>query len=1205
MSTLDFWRQKLVQLLHDPPGKAFFLRPGSGGHKAVSQRLFEEISGVPLKYVRPAPDYVAAGADRPVVSPPKGSKPIRVDWVTHPVLTHPLASGEHGPHAIDFRSVDRPRSHAQTQALVGSIDTTLDQVLARHAESEEGGDEDEIEGRSDEETERKVLESEARLATLPIWNNEGALREACLQLWRRWPSSAPPDLVDTLWEHQPADSRAPDHSLWDHLRVTSALAFLGTRKRGTRDREAATMPWLLAFSLGPVQRFIAQSRRSSDLWTSSMLLSDLIWHAMVPFVERYGPEAIVYPDLRGNPRADLWLWEQREANGGKGVLPSGANPCSYAGIFPNTFIALVPRGGEGGFERLERVAEAARQRVRDRWNQLAELAKRYFLDQARRRGESLTASESVAFERTWERQHQEVLFTAWSAAAWPGIEPVGDPEALAIRQALPAQAPPPALSPSDEQALQAWRARHTPWIPSEAFARYATARHVYARTNKGIHQLERGFDYPLIHHALHVRHGLRKAEAQGGGIAAEAGEKCTLCGVRQALGLPDGSEGRHVDSQRAALREFWKRLDRDSEGGAERLCAVCTMKRVLIRAGVDRSKPETSRMAGLTAAWAGPETAMAEVLDEDDQLRVPFPSTATVATQAYLCAVATHPDLRAEVSEVVRCCRAARLARTTFVRALRSLAEAEREADSIGQEFLEYEAERTVFPEAVASAERRTETRPDASDVRDRQGKPIDVEQLRQLRKAVADLRQAAVELGRREPARATRMAPGTQVALIALDGDGVTKLLLGKEVGARWRDVIHPRAVEAMEGEDGKEGDATTRAAGWPDLLGQARLMGPSTHAFVNRVLASFAHTIVPWVVEREFSGRLIYAGGDDVLALAPAGEALDIAARLAQLYSAAWVIDTRPSEEPWGWRQRNASFSQDARAADRFVVVAPGDSPLPWPIPAERTHAPVALWIEASARRSGAPVTGRLLPMMGAGQTLSAGIAIGHYKTSLGALVKAAWGERDRAKGEPPDGPEAGAGTNRNAFSICRFTRGGEKARLQLAWGERGARPEKALAGYVCARRVIDAFRAGDLPGRVPYKLREVEEAVLAAWRSEQEAPGCDARHDPEHAACPCERPVCRVRRFARALFATQVGAPEGAKQAAFELWWSGLCSALGTGTKAKRPAEDGQDEHSRSRGLGSEQGLAVCRFLGTLAGAEEAEEGEAPDEAEEAVR
>ena len=39
---------------------------------------------------------------------------------------------------------------------------------------------------------------------------------------------------DLLWAEMPADTRCPDHSIWDHMRVTTALAFLTgntTRRR--------------------------------------------------------------------------------------------------------------------------------------------------------------------------------------------------------------------------------------------------------------------------------------------------------------------------------------------------------------------------------------------------------------------------------------------------------------------------------------------------------------------------------------------------------------------------------------------------------------------------------------------------------------------------------------------------------------------------------------------------------------------------------------------------------------------------------------------------------------------------------------------------------------------------------------------------------------------------------------------------------------
>ena len=132
----------------------------------------------------------------------------------------------------------------------------------------------------------------------------------------------------------------PDHSIWDHLDLTSAFAgaFAGDPKG-----EAA----LLVLSLGPVQSFIAAARSTSDLWAGSHLLSRLAWEAMKPVCERLGPDAILFPRLRGVPQVDLWLrdeiklsrewfkdavWQERATDANR----------LFAAALPNRFVALVP-----------------------------------------------------------------------------------------------------------------------------------------------------------------------------------------------------------------------------------------------------------------------------------------------------------------------------------------------------------------------------------------------------------------------------------------------------------------------------------------------------------------------------------------------------------------------------------------------------------------------------------------------------------------------------------------------------------------------------------------------------------------------------------------------------------------------------------------------------------------------------------------------
>lgn len=776
MNQKQLWQQKLIMLIHDPPGKMIFLR--TGGHEGIAKGIFQRITGVALKYYNREPDRAQAGADRPIASPPtrtKDQSPIGVSWPHHPVVTHPLGASKLGNTNIHVDPAALPKSKEEARGLIEDLHEHY--ALADESEDSEA-----------EEGEREA----ASAAGHDLWENTDKLREVCLWLWRTRPELIPEAIPRAIWQHQPADTRVPNHSLWDHLRLTSSLAFI--KKTPKKQLEGAQMPWLLAFSIGPVQHFIRQSRTGTDLWTSSMILSDLMWHAMSPFVEQYGPESIVYPDLCKNPRADVWLAQQDKKNGWSVLRGEDNNPCSYAGIFPNTFVVLLPKGGEGeeALRPLHEMAKDAQARAEARWIELTEIAYRYWEKQARRRDVDFSAYREV-----WDRQIQNVFFKIWSASAWPMFEAVKDPDALAVQNSLPAQTP-LARRPTaeDQKAVAEWRARHTPWIDEEAFARYAQARLVFAKTNMNMHQVQRGFDYALIHHALFTRHALRKEEASGAVLLNEVGEKCTLCGERQALGLAPRHDTSTVDVQRESVREVWAKLDPNSEGGAERLCAVCAVKRVLVRAGVD----DQGKPVGLTDAWAGPDTPMSEVLDRDGELRVPFPSTATLAAQRFLCQVVKEPKLRGAIAEAVNQARRAGLPHTTFLRALPSLATCG--AQGVAREFLEYDAESMVFPETLDTLARR------AGEGEEGKRK---AKALNDLKRAIRDLHKAA--------SAADISPPNDQIAVIAIDGDSIRKILLGTQIGATWRDVLHPKVVEAMAG------NKTTMEAGWPDLLKQTRL--------------------------------------------------------------------------------------------------------------------------------------------------------------------------------------------------------------------------------------------------------------------------------------------------------------------------------------------------------------------------------------------
>jgi CRISPR-associated protein Cmr2 len=145
--------------------------------------------------------------------------------------------------------------------------------------------------------------------------------------------------LGALWEVLPADTRVPDHSIWDHLDLTSAFAGAFA---ADPDGEAA----LLALSLGPVQGFIAAARRPRTcgpartcfpVWPGRRCARSAKLWAQMPSCSRAcaacagGPVAARPMGLPGD------LFERCEWN--KGATDS--NPL-FAAALPNRFVAVVP-----------------------------------------------------------------------------------------------------------------------------------------------------------------------------------------------------------------------------------------------------------------------------------------------------------------------------------------------------------------------------------------------------------------------------------------------------------------------------------------------------------------------------------------------------------------------------------------------------------------------------------------------------------------------------------------------------------------------------------------------------------------------------------------------------------------------------------------------------------------------------------------------
>ncbi len=371
----DLWRTKLAAWLHDPAEKALVLmrdvdnRGQRIGHEEGSVAQLRNELGIAKSHFRRDVDHWAAAADRPQW-PCEDGKP-RPEWanvrfVERPVLIHPLSGEE-----IDLEKLTEIAAPHIRNASLGHF-----LELIEH----------DADGRPDH-----------RLTLLAFWR------------FGPEPKLAAPELGE-LWRLLPADTRVPDHSIWSHLDVVSALA--GATTDGS--------PALLTMSFGPVQGFIAQARSTSDLWAGSHLLSSLVWEGLRVVCEELGPDALLYPHLRGVAAVDRWLlsvvpdgrrevWRRRFSEIGAEWLDSvsDANPL-FAATLPNKFMALVPAGRAR--ELAEKVTETVRAKALE-W--ALQAAFKVFDGAGRDTGESAHWRRQVAEQlRGFPEAH-------WSVADWP------------------------------------------------------------------------------------------------------------------------------------------------------------------------------------------------------------------------------------------------------------------------------------------------------------------------------------------------------------------------------------------------------------------------------------------------------------------------------------------------------------------------------------------------------------------------------------------------------------------------------------------------------------------------------------------------------------------------------------------------------------------------------------------------------------------
>lgn len=674
--------------------------------------------------------------------------------------------------------------------------------------------------------------------------SDGDYEKMFLYLWRCLPEMIRSgeegnNALGKLWRYLPADTRIPDHSVHDHARVVSAFAGAGVHK----DKVSAS---LMLFTIGPVQEFIAAARKTSDLWSGSYMLSWLSWQAMKVFCEELGPDCILFPDLMGQPLVDYWLEKEKGLN-----LDSvkKADPDSYkdklsAPTLPNRFFAVVP--AEQAEELASRAEKAVEATLQEAGKFAFDFLKPVFPDKHPN-------------EEQWADQLANFTECYWACTDLPdwkqGTQNIDKLyaetyEALFVTEAA--------------ERGEKWQYRDDIYQAYREGGFHPNIGTFYGRF------------YEITEKAVGARKSLRDFVQTD-----ESGYRCSLIPGRPALGpvmdqVMPGDYDKFWNRYYSNIQKT-QRIDSSVLGKNERLSVLGLTKRLF--------------------------KFYLETYFEDFKANR-FVSTHSLAVADFkLGCVKT---MKKKGTDVIR-------AAFNFQQSAHTLLE----HLTLPNEFILYKVKHEAknlkgvdipgifnflkIPGELFQSEYYDGSFSDdlKSPFKYDKGKdefdPVFKREIDDLAKKTKDnLRNLIMTTG--------LPAPSKYYAILYLDGDDMGKWLSGDNA-PMFSEVLHPKAVESLvngiEDPQQRTGDLYK---GWAQVFemegaevkrdgakvfSKKRPQAPTQHMAISRALNNYSLDLVRRIVEERFLGKLIYAGGDDVVAMVSIGEALECAETLRAAFS------------------------------------------------------------------------------------------------------------------------------------------------------------------------------------------------------------------------------------------------------------------------------------------------------------------------------
>ncbi len=370
----DYWNRKLSVYLHDPFTKPFRIP----GHEERAQDLLATLGALsfPAKENYQPADQLAAGLDRAQL--PGHHEKGSINFSKAPRLTHP--TGEEGSLSLNLPANLQNLDSASIELLEKEVLQFLNSKKSIGSQPDEGSLSDQFKGDHDGFAYARFLYVHLQLRNELAKHNVGGLGE--------------------FWGRLPADTRQPDHSIWQHNGLVAALS-------SCRELSESKQASLLVYSLTPVQEFISKARKLRDYWTGSVLLSWLAFAGIRSLIETLGPDHVIYPNLIDQPLVNEYCRQRVSTEkAAQAFFPNNPAINPSVASFPNKFVCLIPTGRETEY------TAAIEASIKNSWLGLAHAVK----ELVKAHTKSLRKEKEYAYvDNMFERQNANYWEHQWAA----------------------------------------------------------------------------------------------------------------------------------------------------------------------------------------------------------------------------------------------------------------------------------------------------------------------------------------------------------------------------------------------------------------------------------------------------------------------------------------------------------------------------------------------------------------------------------------------------------------------------------------------------------------------------------------------------------------------------------------------------------------------------------------------------------------------